>query len=289
MAVSDGNGWVQCRCGSRHWGRFGAAGLLLVHEPQHSESRGWRAPLLTGQATVLLQHRAVWSHEGGTWGLPGGARDSHEDIVTTALRETYEEAQIDASSAALLGVQVMTHGDWSYTTVIMAAGQRADPRGNSESISVRWLPAADIDDLPLHPGFATSWPTLRGPMVRLVVDVSNVMGSRPDGWWRDRTLAAQRLIDELADVVGVARTPDGALVTMVAAVVEGTATPVVSPHPAVLVSEAVIADVSIRRMIQPGDLVVTADADLRRRVTEAGGDVIGPQWLLKRIAELSGR
>ena len=260
-----------------------------MHEPQHSESRGWRAPLLTGQATVLLQHRAVWSHEGGTWGLPGGARDSHEDIVTTALRETYEEAQIDASSAALLGVQVMTHGDWSYTTVIMAAGQRADPRGNSESISVRWLPAADIDDLPLHPGFATSWPTLRGPMVRLVVDVSNVMGSRPDGWWRDRTLAAQRLIDELADVVGVARTPDGALVTMVAAVVEGTATPVVSPHPAVLVSEAVIADVSIRRMIQPGDLVVTADADLRRRVTEAGGDVIGPQWLLKRIAELSGR
>lgn len=238
---------------------------------------------------VLLQHRAVWSHEGGTWGLPGGARDSHEDIVTTALRETYEEAHIDASSGALLGVQVAEHDDWSYTTVIMAAEHCADPRGNRESISVRWLPAADIDDLPLHPGLAKSWPTLRGPMVRLVVDVSNVLGSRADGWWRDRTLAAQMLIDELSDVVGIATTPAGALVTMIVAVVEGTATPVVSPHPAILVSEAVIADVTIRSLVGPGDLVVTADADLRERVMADGGDVIGPQWLLKRIAELSRR
>ena len=88
MAVSDGNGWVECGCGSRHWGRFGAAGLLLIHESgsdvaRHSEPAG-----LKPTSAVLLQHRATWSHEGGTWGLPGGARDSHEDVVTTALRES---------------------------------------------------------------------------------------------------------------------------------------------------------------------------------------------------------
>ena len=35
-----------------------------------------------------------------------------------------------------------------------------------------------------------------GP-VNVVVDVANVMGSRPDGWWRDREGAARRLIDSL--------------------------------------------------------------------------------------------
>ena len=44
----DGNGWVRCAQGHRHWGRFGAAGLLV---------------LATGR--VLLAHRALWSHHGG--------------------------------------------------------------------------------------------------------------------------------------------------------------------------------------------------------------------------------
>ena len=59
---------------------FGAAGLLL------------RAPRPDGTPAVLLQHRAVWSHQGGTWGLPGGARDSHETPEETAVREAQEEA-----------------------------------------------------------------------------------------------------------------------------------------------------------------------------------------------------
>lgn len=62
----DGDGWVVSDTGAAFWGRFGAAGLLL------------RAPDPGGTAAVLLQHRAAWSHQGGTWGLPGGARDSHE-------------------------------------------------------------------------------------------------------------------------------------------------------------------------------------------------------------------
>ena len=102
----------------------------------------------------------------------------------------------------------------------MRAADRDEPRAERESMAVRWVPVADVADLPLHPGFAQAWPVLRGPRTRLVVDVANVMGSRPDGWWRDRALGAQRLVDELSRIAGVVRTPGGSFITLVMAVVE---------------------------------------------------------------------
>jgi 8-oxo-dGTP diphosphatase len=39
----------------------------------------------------------------------------------------------------------------------------------------------------------------------MVVDVANVMGSRPDGWWRDRAGAAVRLYSELAALAASGR------------------------------------------------------------------------------------
>src|SRR6201990_2893588 len=80
----DGDGWVVSDNGAHYWGGYGAAGLLL------------RAPRPDGTPAVLLQHRAVWSHQGGTWGLPGGARDSHETPEQTAVREAHEEAGLTA-------------------------------------------------------------------------------------------------------------------------------------------------------------------------------------------------
>ena len=85
----DGDGWVVSDSGAHYWGRFGAAGLLL------------RAPRPDGTPAVLLQHRAVWSHQGGTWGLPGGARDSHESAAETAVREAREEAGLSAEQLAV--------------------------------------------------------------------------------------------------------------------------------------------------------------------------------------------
>lgn len=141
--------------GAHYWGRFGAAGLLL------------RAPRPDGTPAVLLQHRAVWSHQGGTWGLPGGARDSHETPEETAVREAHEEAGLLAERVAVRATVVTaevagiagTH--WSYTTVIADAGELLHTVPNRESAEMRWVAENEVADLPLHPGFAASWERLR--------------------------------------------------------------------------------------------------------------------------------
>lgn len=141
--------------GAHYWGRFGAAGLLL------------RAPRPDGTPAVLLQHRAVWSHQGGTWGLPGGARDSHETPEQTAVREAHEEAGLLAERVAVRATVVTaqvagiagTH--WSYTTVIADAGELLHTVPNRESAEMRWVAENEVADLPLHPGFAASWERLR--------------------------------------------------------------------------------------------------------------------------------
>ncbi|OBA80570.1 DNA mismatch repair protein MutT [Mycobacterium sp. 1164966.3] len=151
----DGDGWVVSDSGVHYWGRYGAAGLLL------------RAPQPDGTPAVLLQHRAVWSHQGGTWGLPGGARDSHESPEQTAVREAHEEAGLVAEQLAVRATVVTaevsgirgTH--WSYTTVVADAVERLHTVPNRESAELRWVAEDAVADLPLHPGFADSWQQLR--------------------------------------------------------------------------------------------------------------------------------
>ncbi|MHA7649659.1 NUDIX hydrolase [Mycobacterium sp. ML4] len=151
----DGDGWVISERGGHYWGRYGAAGLLL------------RAPLPDGTPAVLLQHRAVWSHEGGTWGLPGGARDSHETPEQTAVREAQEEAGLAAERltvrAVVVTAEVAGRGgmQWSYTTVVADTGELLPTVANRESAELRWVGENEVDDLPLHPGLASSWQRLR--------------------------------------------------------------------------------------------------------------------------------
>ena len=143
--MGDGNGWVHCERGHRHWGRFGAAGLLL-----------------TDGTRVLLQHRAPWTHEGGTWAVPGGARDSHESPIVAAKREAAEETTLDPASVVALTEWVDEHGGWSYTTIV-ARTLTADPieHTSPESTAVRWWPIGTVAALPLHYGFAAAWPKLQ--------------------------------------------------------------------------------------------------------------------------------
>jgi 8-oxo-dGTP diphosphatase len=116
---------------------------------------------------VVLQHRAPWTHDGGTWALPGGARDSHEDVVTAALREAAEEADLDPAAVAPMQEWVDDHGGWSYTTVVAQALVALEPRAaNAESVEVRWWAIDEVGALPLHRGFASAWPTLRDLLPR---------------------------------------------------------------------------------------------------------------------------
>lgn len=149
MGVGDGNGWVRCRCGHRHWGRHGAAGLLLAR--RNGET-----------VEVLLQLRADWTHHGGTWGLPGGAADSHEEVSESALREAWEETGVHPDAVEVLGTWVSTdHGDWRYTVVIGAPRGPVEPHAaNAETTEVRWVDPAQAQALPLHPGLAATWPDL---------------------------------------------------------------------------------------------------------------------------------
>lgn len=159
MGTSDGNGWVTCRCGRRHWGLFGAAGVLLVR-------RAPSAPDSDAAVEVLLQQRAPWVHEGGSWGVPGGAADSHEDAVAAALREADEEAGIGPRDVDVLDVLVSTdHGDWRYDLVIAAARDSARPRvANAESDAIAWVRLDDVARRRLHPGFAVHWPAVRATL-----------------------------------------------------------------------------------------------------------------------------
>lgn len=160
----DGDGWVISERGAHYWGRYGAAGLLL------------RAPRPDGTPAVLLQHRAVWSHQGGTWGLPGGARDSHETPEQTAVREAGEEAGLVAERltvrAAVVTAEVPGVGGrlWSYTTVVADAGELLPTVPNRESAEMRWVGENEVAQLPLHPGFAASWHRLRTALATVPVD-----------------------------------------------------------------------------------------------------------------------
>jgi hypothetical protein len=123
-----------------------------------------------------------------------------------------------------------------------------------------------------------------GPQRHLVVDAANVVGSRPDGWWRDRAGAATRLADQL-----VAALDAGALdADVVHLVLEGAARGAAVPdHERLRVVRAPAdGDSAIVALAQdlddPGGevTVVTADRGLRARLA---GPAIGPGALLARL------
>jgi 8-oxo-dGTP pyrophosphatase MutT (NUDIX family) len=286
-SAGDGDGWVRCGLGHRHWGRYGAAGVLIRD----------------GAATrrVVLQHRAWWSHQGGTWGVPGGARDSCESALATALRESAEEAGIDPADLRPTGLSVDDHGGWAYTTVVADARKPLQPRPTGgESEDVRWVAADEVDALPLHPGFAAAWPRLRAapPGLTLVVDAANVVGARGrgDGWWRDRAGAASRLLaalEPLADGLAAADAPadPGPLdrvLPRVVAVLEGAARAASGPDRVETVratgsGDDTIVEVAARAAEDGTVVVVTADRGLRERLDRIGASWVGPSWLLRLL------
>jgi 8-oxo-dGTP pyrophosphatase MutT (NUDIX family) len=115
-----------------------------------------------GTSWLLMQHRASWSHHGGTWGLLGGARAPGETPEQAARREAIEEAGLPADAYTVRDHFVDDHGGWSYVTVIAHAPLIAPiTEWSAESAEVAWVPESEMGALPLHPGFAASWPAVR--------------------------------------------------------------------------------------------------------------------------------
>lgn len=128
----------------------------------------------------------------------------------------------------------------------------------------------------------------------VVVDAANVVGSRPDGWWRDRVGAARRLLVRLAALAE--ELPD----TDVIVVLEGAACRAVSGEGApdtgqvrvVLApgsGDDTIVEVTAEVVAQshhPAVTVVTADRGLRQRLDPTGATSAGPRWLLDQLDAL---
>ena len=141
-----GDAWVEGPDGTRYWGRFGAAGLLVMHPP----------------LGVLLQLRAGWSHHGGTWGIPGGALKYGEEAVAAALREAHEEAGVPADHVTVIDTVLLDLGFWSYTTVLGVSEDFFQPEvTDHESAALEWVPLDKVGTRELHPAFGKAWPSLR--------------------------------------------------------------------------------------------------------------------------------
>lgn len=137
----------------------------------------------------------------------------------------------------------------------------------------------------------------------LIVDGANVMGSRADGWWRDRAGAMARLHGELVELAaqGIGVPPPGGG--------DGAGQPAVPWFPRILlvvegksraVAGLVAADPRVEIVLAPGEgddeiarlagsvpgrrFVITADQALRDRSIRAGAEVAGPRWLTGLLA-----
>ena len=122
-------------------------------------------------------------------------------------------------------------------------------------------------------------------MTRWLVDASNVIGSRPDGWWRDRDGAAERLISALRGFAG----PDDDVVVVLDAGPDGWAgrngplEVVIAPR-----RGRNAADDEIARLLEldddpPGVCVVTSDNELAARVRALGASVVGAGEFRRRV------
>jgi hypothetical protein len=175
----------------------------------------------------------------------------------------------------------------------------------------------------MRPAYGAEEIGIFGHHATIVVDVANVMGSRPDGWWRDRAGAAVRLHDQIAELAASGRAilpgdtepretaapgenaEPGKNAPAFVLVLEGAARAAIPRLPS-----AVRSDPGNAGPLRPGEVrvveargsgddeivavvhelsgrrvVVTADRELRARCAAAGAEILGPGWLLSLLPE----
>ncbi len=118
----------------------------------------------------------------------------------------------------------------------------------------------------------------------LLIDAANVVGSRPDGWWRDRAGAATRLVGDVRAAAVASGLPGPIVVVLEGQARQGA-------------EEGVEDDVTVVHAPGQGDdtlaelattaaepvVLVSADRALGERCRAVGADVVGPRWLLDRL------
>src|SRR5436190_19558092 len=117
----------------------------------------------------------------------------------------------------------------------------------------------------------------------LIVDAANVIGSRPDGWWRDRAGAAGRFVEEVRAAVR-----DGRVQPSVVVLLEGQARRGAAEADADRVEVVHAPDEGDDTIVSlatahRGARVVTADRALADRVRAVAAEVVGPRWLLDQL------
>ena len=131
-----------------------------------------------------------------------------------------------------------------------------------------------------------------GGLARMFVDGNNVMGSRADGWWRDRTGAARRLVAEIALL---ARVHEGVWTI----VFDGAGPRDTEPSPECVTvihagrrgrnsADDRIVELVVALPDRATALVYTSDAGLRARLLAMGARVAGARTLLKDIEAARG-
>jgi len=146
-------GHVTCGRGHKHWGRYGAAGLLI------------RAKGADGRWRYLLHKRGENSDHPGTWGIPGGALHEGEMPEMGAIREATEELGV---LPTLRPTHTVTddHDGWVYYSVAVDSPAMFQPSVDGstahETGGWAWMTAAEIGSHPgMHPGFAESFTAVR--------------------------------------------------------------------------------------------------------------------------------
>jgi hypothetical protein len=119
----------------------------------------------------------------------------------------------------------------------------------------------------------------------LLVDAANVVGSRPTGWWRDRAGAARQLVDRLRAAAASSDLPTPVVVVLEGRARQGMAEGVgdgVEVVHAPAEGDDTLAGI-VEAATEPVTLV-SADRALGDRCRAVGAEVVGPRWLLGRLA-----
>jgi hypothetical protein len=118
----------------------------------------------------------------------------------------------------------------------------------------------------------------------LVVDGANVVGARPDGWWKDRAGAARRLHEQLlvADIEYdvVVLVLEGQAKAGVRAGRDAHVRTVHAPRDG---DTTILAEARVARDRGDRVVVVTADRALDARLAGVGATTVRPTWLLERF------